>query len=415
MTQLRIESIAAGGDGVGRTAGMVVFVPRSAPGDLLDVRIDGKKRFGRGMIMRIEEPSADRIDPPCPHYVVDRCGGCQIQHLAYDAQLTAKAGIIRDGLTRIGKRAADVPFVAPSPNAWRYRSKLTLAIRRDGGRRIGLHPFNDPDAVFQLNDCPITDERVVEVWRAIFKNEALLPATADRGAVRILESGSASVVIEGDSRWSTAQQLLDAVPAMEALWWKPENQPRRLVADRRADKGSASFAQVNPAMAAVLRAHVLERVRAYAPASVIDGYAGSGATAIPMAREGIRVTAIELDADASAACAAALPPPSRSLAGRVEDLLPTALPADLVLLNPPRTGLADAVPAQLESAIQRPKSVIYVSCNPATLGRDLARMPSYRIASVRGFDMFPQTAHVETVCELIPEAAPALSGRGNEG
>jgi 23S rRNA (uracil1939-C5)-methyltransferase len=138
---------------------------------------------------------------------------------------------------------------------------------------------------------------------------------------------------------------------------------------------------------------------------LVDGYAGSGATAIPLARQGIRVTAIELDSDAAAACAAELPPESRSLSGRVEDLLPAALPADVVILNPPRTGLADAVPAQLESLTERPRAIIYVSCNPATLGRDLARMPGYRIESVRGFDMFPQTAHVETVCELIPEAA----------
>jgi tRNA/tmRNA/rRNA uracil-C5-methylase (TrmA/RlmC/RlmD family) len=85
-------------------------------------------------------------------------------------------------------------------------------------------------------------------------------------------------------------------------------------------------------------------------------------------------------------------------------MLPRALPADVVIVNPPRTGLADPVPVQLEAARPRPRAIIYVSCNPATLGRDLARLPSYRVASVRGFDMFPQTAHVETVCELIPDA-----------
>ena len=406
MTQVRIDSIAAGGDGVGRSGGMVVFVPRAAPGDLLDARIAGKKTFGRGTIVRIEEPSSARVEPPCPHYTVDRCGGCQIQHLSYSAQLAAKAGIIRDGLTRIGKRDVAAPTVEASPIAWRYRAKLTLAIRRTGTtRRIGLHPYDDPDGVFQLADCPITDERVVAVWRSIFANAALLPEHADRGAVRILDNGSASVVIEGDSRWTTAERLLDAVPEIETLWWKPENQGRRIIAHREAHRGSASFVQVNPRMAAILRAHVLERVRAHGPATVVDGYAGSGVTAIPLATHGIRVTAIELDADAAAVCAAALPATSRSLAGRVEDLLPSALPVDLVLLNPPRTGLADAIPAQLEAPTSRPKAVIYVSCNPATLGRDLARMPGYRIASVRGFDMFPQTAHVETVCELIPEAA----------
>ena len=403
MTLVRIDSIAAGGDGVGRTEGMVVFVPRSAPGDLIDARITGKKSFGRGRIARIEQPSPDRVEPSCPHYVVDRCGGCQVQHLSYDAQLRAKSGIIRDGLTRIGKREVDAPVVTRSPAEWRYRAKLTLAIRRtSSGHRIGLHPFDDADAVFQLNDCPITDERVVAVWRSIFANSGLLPEAADRGAVRILDDASATVVIEGDKRWTNPTALLERIPEIESVWWKPENQARRLVAERKATRGSASFVQVNPGMASVLREHVLDRVRAYAPRAVIDGYSGSGATAVPLAREGMRVTAIELDAEAAAACASLLPPESRSLSGRVEDLLPSALPADVVLLNPPRTGLADAVTAQLESAVRDLKSVIYVSCNPATLGRDLARMPGYRLVSVRGFDMFPQTAHVETVCELVP-------------
>jgi 23S rRNA (uracil1939-C5)-methyltransferase len=403
---MRIDSIAAGGEGVARTNGMVVFVPRTAPGDVVDARVAGKKTFGRGTMTRLISPSAERVEPACGHYVADRCGGCQIQHLAYDAQLSAKAGIIRDGVTRIGKRAVEPPSIAASPVAWRYRAKLTLAIRGEAGaRRIGLHPYDDPDAVFQLVDCPITDERVVAVWRSIFASANLLPAKANRGAVRILDDGGASVVIEGDTRWTTAEDLFAAIPSIQALWWKPENQARRLVAERGVSRGSASFVQVNPAMAAVLRDHVLERVRSYAPATVVDGYSGSGATAIPLAKQGIRVTAIELDADAAAACAIALPPDSRSLAGRVEDLLPRALPADVVVLTPPRTGLADEIPRQLESIEQRPRSVIYVSCNPATLGRDLARMPGYRIASLRGFDMFPQTAHVETVCELVPEAA----------
>jgi 23S rRNA (uracil1939-C5)-methyltransferase len=415
MTEVRIDSIAAGGDGVGRVGGMVVFVPRTAAGDLVDTRITGRKSFGRGIVTRVVEPSRDRVEPRCEHYVGDRCGGCQIQHLAYDAQLLAKGSIIRDGLTRIGKRSVDVPAVAASPAAWRYRAKLTLAIRNaPDGRRIGLHPFDNPDAVFQLRDCPITDERVVAVWRSIFANASLLPEAANRGAVRILEDGGATVVIEGDSRWSNPAGLLEAIPSIQSLWWKPENQARRVVAERTAARGSASFVQVNPAMAAILREHVLGRVRAHAPVTVVDGYAGSGATAIPLAKQGIRVTAIELDADAAAACATSLPPESRALAGRVEDLLPRALPADVVLLNPPRTGLADGVPQLLDSATQRPKSIVYVSCNPATLGRDLARMPGYRVASVRGFDMFPQTAHVETVCELIPEAAPVPRNGGDE-
>src|SRR6266513_590446 len=96
VVSLEIESIAAGGDGVGRTNGLVVFVPRTAPGDLVTVRIAGKGSFARGALRSVARPSPDRTDPPCPHYTGDRCGGCQIQHLSYPAQLRAKQRIIRD-------------------------------------------------------------------------------------------------------------------------------------------------------------------------------------------------------------------------------------------------------------------------------------------------------------------------------
>src|SRR5262245_22000014 len=139
-----IEAIAAGGDGVARTEGIVVFVPRSAPGDRARVRLDVRKRFARGTIEALLESSPDRIDPPCQHYRDDRCGGCQIQHIRYPAQLEAKRSIIRDSLTRIGKRSVNSPTIDESPKQWRYRQKLTLAMkrRRDGSWVIGLHPYD---------------------------------------------------------------------------------------------------------------------------------------------------------------------------------------------------------------------------------------------------------------------------------
>src|SRR3954464_1647158 len=105
--EVTIDRMAAGGDAVARTEGIVVFVPRGAPGDRLRVRLDQRKRFARGAIEQILEPSPDRVEPPCGHYVVDKCGGCQLQHISYPAQTEAKRGIIRDSLSRIGKREID--------------------------------------------------------------------------------------------------------------------------------------------------------------------------------------------------------------------------------------------------------------------------------------------------------------------
>jgi 23S rRNA (uracil1939-C5)-methyltransferase len=171
--------------------------------------------------------------------------------------------------------------------------------------------------------------------------------------------------------------------------------------DRRSDRTpSASFVQVNAEVAAALSDYVISRVKAQEPRSVIDAYAGAGHNAAVLSEAGIAVTAIELDPEASAWSASRLSAPSRAVEGRVEDLLPSLLPVDVVILNPPRAGIDAKVAETLESNAAATPRLIYVSCNPATLARDLSRLPSFRIESLRAFDMFPQTAHVETVCEL---------------
>lgn len=400
-----IERLAAGGDGVARPEGIVVFVPRSAPGDRARVRLDVRKRFARGTIETLLEASPDRVEPPCDHYRDDRCGGCQIQHLRYDAQLEAKRGIVHDAIVRIGKRTAEPPSIEASPNQWRYRRKLTLAMkrRRDGRWVIGLHPYDDASRVFQLRDCPITDERVIAVWREVMAAHAHFPPADElRAFVQILDVGTV-VVMEGGNEWPARAAFFAAVPSATSLWWKPAHRARSIVASR--GDASASFAQVNREVGARLHEHVLERARAHHPRVVVDAYAGSGSTAIPLARDGRRIIAIESDREASARCAAGLPEGSEAIARRVEDAMAQALPADVVLINPPRVGIHESVAHVLQTVDPSPRAVIYVSCDPATLARDLTRMPRYQIASLRSFDMFPQTAHVETVCELVPEVA----------
>ena len=407
LARVTITGIATGGDGVGRFDGMAVFVPRTAPGDTACVRLVPAKRFARGVLESLEVASPSRIEPPCAHYTGDRCGGCQLQHLSYDAQLAAKGMIVGDALRRIGRRQVENPAVEPSDGEWRYRRKLTLHLRRmDGGWIAGLHPYDDPEAVFDLRDCPITDERVLAVWAELRGAFDLLPAApALRVAVRVVDDG-ASVVVEGGRVWREPEALLGRVGAVAELWWHPEGGHLRLLARRGAGaQRGASFAQVNAGVAARLQAYVLGRARSHHPDRVVDAYAGMGATAIPLAADGREVTAIELDRDAAQHVRANLRPPSSSIAGRVEEHLASALPADVVLLNPPRAGVDVRVTQALEAARRPPRAILYTSCDPATLARDLARLPSYRLASVRAYDMFPQTAHVETVCELVPEAA----------
>lgn len=398
-----IESIAAGGDGVARAAGLVVFVPRSAPGDVGTVRFMQRGRFARGELVSLDVPSPQRTDPPCPHYTRDNCGGCQLQHMQYDAQLAAKAHIIRDALQRIGKRDVPLPTVRPSPKAWRYRSKLTLALRRRGeGWIAGLHPYDGPASVFPLGDCPITDERVMAVWADVLRAAQLLPPVSQmRGAVRLDDAGAA-FVLYGARAWPSSEEFFARVASLDSLWWEPEEGARVLLHERMHRQApGASFTQVNAGVAALLREYVVSRIREHAPATVVDAYAGLGDLAGALTPLGMHVTAIELDPDAAAWIATRLPDGSRVIAARVEDALTDVLPADLVVLNPPRTGVDERVTRVLETASAPPAAIIYVSCNPATLARDLSRMPGYRIASLLAFDMFPQTAHVETVCELV--------------
>jgi 23S rRNA (uracil1939-C5)-methyltransferase len=408
LITLDVESIAAGGDGVARSDGLVVFLPRTAVGDRVVAGVTVKGRMARGVVETIERAGPDRVDPECAHYQGDHCGGCQLQHLSVPAQREAKRRIISDSMRRIGKRDVPPPEIHSGANAWRYRRKLTLALRKRGDAWIaGLHAYDDPSHVFSLQDCRISDERLLSVWPEILAASAHFPAAIQlRGAVRLLGDAAnrAAFVLEGGRDWPSHEAFFAAVPSLAALWWIPENGARRLVGDRRdKQEPGASFAQVNPEVAMKLEAFVVDAVMSRAPATVVDAYSGAGDVAVALARKGARVVAIELDAEASAWAASRLPAGSRAVTARVEDAIRNTLPADVVIVNPPRAGVDTRVTAALANASPAPRAIVYVSCDPATLARDVSRMPGWKVARLTAFDMFPQTAHVETVCELVPE------------
>ncbi|MGQ0539965.1 MAG: class I SAM-dependent RNA methyltransferase, partial [Gemmatimonadaceae bacterium] len=363
---------------------------------------------------RLLQAGPDRVDPPCVHYTRDRCGGCQLQHLSDDAQRRAKATLVRDALQRIGGVHVDIPVVHAAATPWRYRTVLTLAMRRDRARthwRLGLRAHDDPEAVFDLEDCLITDERVLDAWREVRGAAQHLPnADRLRGTIRWLGDGAA-FVLAGAQVWPAAASFADACPTLIFADWTPDGAPRRVMWDRRADNNepAASFMQVNPQVADLLRADVVRRTLALAPRTAVDAYSGIGNVAAELHAAGVIVTAIEVDKTAAAWCARHLAPPSRSVAARVEDAIARTLPADVVIVNPPRAGLDARVAAALNAKEPRPRALLYVSCDPATLARDVARLTAFSVAHVAAYDMFPQTAHVETLLELVPSAQLALS------
>jgi len=407
-----IESLAAGGAGVAHLAdGMIVFVPRTAPGDRVALgTIRRHRRHAEALATALEAPGPGRVEPPCAHFDRDRCGGCQWQHIAGAAQVEAKRRIVGDALRRIGGLDVPDPPIVASPRQLGYRASMTLTVRwrRGGPPVVGFHDGLDPDRVFPLERCAIARPELDQLWQAIRGALAVLPRGEDvRLRLRVEADGSRHLLVSGgEGGWTRGTALAEA--ASEAgipvtVWWQPAGGAVRKLAGVEGDPAAVAFGQVNPEVATALHGAVVAAARSAAgggPARILDLYAGAGETAIPLAVDGHQVTMVESEAravrraaDRAAVAGVAL----RSLAGRVEDHLEDVLPADVVIVNPPRTGLGQTVADRLRES--GPGRLIYVSCDPATLARDLRRMGigTARLRDVRAYDMFPQTSHVETL------------------
>lgn len=403
MSAVRILRLAAGGDGVGRLEdGRTVFVPRTAPGDLVELeQVREHRRFARARVNRLLDASPDRTEPRCPHYLEDECGGCQLQHLAIGPQRAARRGFVGDALRRLGKRDVTDPELEPSPREYDYRTKITLSVSADG-RRIGLHPLDRADRVFELRWCHITVPPLMTLWGELRSLRPLLPPRLTRLVLRLDRAGVRHVVFQVGSgeAWSGAARLHQELlhrdqPAI--LWWQPEGAAARTVAGAEEAFPATVFEQVHPEMGDRVRTFALGLLGPVAGLEVWDLYAGIGETTAVLASAGARVESVESDRRAVAE-AESRGPEARRHVGRVEDLLPRLRSPELVITNPPRTGMDQRVTSVLERLA--PRRVVYVSCDPATLARDLTRLPAYRIGAVQAFDLFPQTAHVETVVLL---------------
>jgi len=348
------------------------------------------------------------VEAPCPHYAQDRCGGCQLQHVAYDGQLAAKRQIVGDALRRIAKLDVGDPDIVEAVEEWRYRAKITLAVGRSGGRAegkiIGLHPHDRPTQVFALLDCHIADFRLMALWRELRQRLDLLPPRLSRLTLRLDREGRRHVIAEAAGEpWADAARLRAALRqgADDVIcWWQPVDGAARVVAGPAGGFPATAFEQVNPGMGAIARAWAVEQVGDVRGAVVWDLYGGIGDTAALLAGRGAQVVSVDADEKAiDWARTRAGPAPVRFIAGKAEDVLPTLPEPSAVVVNPPRAGLHWNVTLRLTG--QPVSRLVYLSCDPATLARDLHRLgATYRVMAVRAFDLFPQTAHVETVAVL---------------
>ena len=371
---LRIEDIAFGGEGVGRAGDFVVFVPFTCLGDLALVRItETRKRFGRAQLVQILEPSPDRVTPACRYF--GACGGCQYQHMAYEAQLRAKHKQVRDLFQRVGGISPEIvgPII-PCPKPYGYRNRIMIRSQWDKfkqGLNLGFIR-HDSRLVVDITECMISEPGINEQIAYV---RAHPPPKGDLKVVlRIPPPG----------------------------WEVPPD----------------SFFQNNFALLPELVRVVREFLKAAGTTHLLDLYCGVGFFSLELADTVERFTGIELDRLAIQAArrnaANRRAANGQFIAGATEEVLPRVLsrfPAETstVLLDPPRKGCHPSTIEMLRS--QPPRQLIYVSCHPATMARDLNILSAagvFKVSAVRPLDMFPQTAHVECVADLRHGGAAKL-------
>jgi 23S rRNA (uracil1939-C5)-methyltransferase len=445
LARTRIDRLVFQGNGMGRLAdGRVVFVPCAAPGDEVEIAVRGRAGdFAQADLLRVVAPGPDRVAPPCPHF--GRCGGCQWQHLAYPAQLAWKRRVLEELLRRVGKlQAVEVREPLAPAGPWEYRARAQFKVARRGHPCLGFHQ-RDTHTVVDIGRCPLLSPAlnavlrtlremrtpdlaalfpgVREVWVAAAAGTpdvlvSLFAPPRERGAVRLLfhtlraevPGLRGAVLLAGEPRENP--RVAD---------WHGEPALREEVAGRRFRIGATAFFQVSGVAAGALTTLVLEAAALTGGERVLDLYAGVGTFTVPLAHRAAETVGLEAHPAAAADGAHNLAdngcPAARMLRSDVEqglaDLAPRG-PWDVLVLDPPRQGCSPRVLELLAGAA--PRRVVYVSCDPSTLARDLGRLArlGYVARWLQPVDLFPHTFHLETVALLTPASFPCVP-RDNPG
>jgi 23S rRNA (uracil1939-C5)-methyltransferase len=442
--EVTFDSLGYGGPAVGRIDGMVVFTKYAAPGDRAMVRLTkSKKTWAEGQLAEVLSPGPARIAPRCDLFT--RCGGCTYQHLTIEAQLAGKAAIVRDALRPLpGWDTIPVHPIVPSPDAWRYRNKVEFTFARDGDGplRGGFHSPNNWWDILDVHQCHIAPEPFERVLRAAVAEgeRQKLSTWSNRtytGTLRqlvlrhsVAEDSVIALLLTGDKRLDfepLAKALFAAEPRLKGVAWGLNDsmsdiaRPTAMLATQGEDSfeerlndlrfrvSLASFFQTNTRGAVRLYETTRQALQLTGREVLLDAYCGTGTIGLFCARECAHVHGIELvqeaiwDARANAALNGIRN--TTFLAGDMRLTLPIMLGAiegriDRLVVDPPRGGMDKKALEQL-LAIRAPR-MVYVSCNPTTMARDLqaALDTGYRIESVTPVDMFPQTYHVECVAAL---------------
>jgi len=440
--ELRVDSLAYGGNGVARLNGFVVFVRRGLPGDRVRARVTKVKRnYAEALATQVLEPSPERVDAPCSHYPA--CGGCRFQDLAYETQIAAKEAQVADALRRLGG-VAEPPLepILPAVERFHYRNKLEYSFTPGPeGAILGFHKAGRWDEVLDVERCWLTTDLGNAIREAVrgWAREEDLPAYDQADGTGYLRH---LVVREGRNTGQALVELVTApgerfergylvevlrrFPEVRSIHWAVNDTPAEItnlpttllwgedaieeeLLGLRFRVRPNAFLQTNTAMAEKLYELALDAAGLTGEETVYDLYCGIGTIGLVMAPRALTVWGVEVSEE-SVACAlenAELNGIGNAafFAGNVgqslEELRDRAGPPDVVVVDPPRAGLAGKALKRVgEAAAPR---LVYVSCNPTTLAGDAKQLAAdygYRLERARPVDMFPHTPHVETVALL---------------
>jgi 23S rRNA (uracil1939-C5)-methyltransferase len=429
-----LDSMAYGGDAVGRHGGKAVFVPLGVPGDRARVRVvEPHRSYDRAEILSLEEPSSQRIAPRCPHF--GACGGCQWQMIGYQQQLEHKKKVLAETMARIGGLSVDGIAVLADGTGWSYRNKAQLPVSRsDAVNRLGFY-HQGSHRIVEIRQCPVLVgelETALTAVRATIERSGLdgYCERERQGLLRHvvmrysrLEQAVALVLVTAAEQPLTAlaDDLLRSVPGARTVWqnvnatagnailgdrWLPlvgQGFLTEQVGAVRLRLSMGAFLQANVPLAEQAYSRIQRGLQLEGGETVVDLYCGVGAISLDLAARCRTVIGIEENVaavdDARANAGANGLENCTFIAGRAEDALAGIERADGIVLDPPRQGCQPAVVRRMIEL--GPRRIAYLSCNPTTLARDLkALAAAYELESLALIDFFPQTYHIETLAIL---------------
>src|SRR5579862_2346332 len=419
MISGKIESIAFGGNGVLKNEGLVIFVPFTAPQDQVTVEITTKKKnFALGSLLSITVPSPDRVDPVCPYF--GTCGGCQFQHLNYSAQLEIKRRFILDALQRIAKLSLSIPPIIPAPRSYNYRCHITLRLKPQTNGFLAGYTSWDHQHFIPIAQCPIfcpSDDPIFSHVQDLLKQ--LDNKGIEEASLRLFKTDGQYLLVfhffpKIPANSNICDDMLKAHPHFQAIliqspqekmtFGTPVCQIESL--GLKASFSPQGFVQNFPEQRDAMYRAILADMP-HDVTKILDLYCGIGITSLLFAQSGKTVIGIESNPESIAMAKQNAERNGITTAtfyqNKVEEkaaaLLHTFHP-ESVLCNPPREGIDFAL-LQALCAEQVPY-IQYLSCMPSTLARDLKMFveKGYTIEKIQGFDMFPQTTHVETLVLL---------------